>query len=638
MNLPKILLHGNSPQVRTGYGVQIALLAERLADAGYEVAVSSTYGNPQACGMTTWTSPRGHKIPVYPSLFLASGDDVIMAHAKQFFGADEGWIIPCIDVWCLISPDLKHFNVASWAPVDHDPVPKMVLDYFDRTNSKCIAMSRHGLAEYEKAGLDPTFIPLAVDTQAFKPTFEVTVAGQTVDARTFMQLPHDAFVVGWVGMNKDPMCRKGWPEGMQAFAEFHRRHPNSILHIHSEKSGMGGGVDLVKLAEHCGIPEDALRFTNQYAYMIGFAPELLAAMYTSFDVLLSPSLGEGFCVPLIEAQACGVPVIATDFTAQKELVGAGWTVSGQRHWDANSSSWYQIVNVGQIVDALEQAYAADLDAMQADAVKFAADYDADTVFDTRWRPFLATLDTRPPADKPPMNKVAVLVPALNRPKNVRRLVDSFNATNDGTAYLYYVLDVDDAAQIEAVEAAGATWLPAERGTSFASKVNAGYQATTEDWLLLIGDDVEFTPGWLAAARKLSDRFDVIGTNDSQPGRVRNPKVASGKHADHFFVRRSYVDDVGSSLEGPGLVLAEAYFHFFGDVELIQLARARGVFTPCLDSVVIHHHPGYDGREDLRHADPTYMKAVDYSAMDEITFRRRASLIEQHRVVKKDIWA
>jgi hypothetical protein len=72
--------------------------------------------------------------------------------------------------------------------------------------------------------------------------------------------------------------------------------------------------------------------------------------------------------------------------------------------------------------------------------------------------------------------------------------------------------------------------------------------------------------------------------------------------------------------------------------MIQLAKARGVFTPCLESVVIHHHPGYDGREDLRANDPTYMKAVEFSEMDEIAFRRRAPLIEQHQTVRKDIWS
>ena len=635
----KFLLHSNAPTVKTGYGVQTALLADRLTLAGHEVAISATFGHAPGTGMGSWTTPHGHKVPVFPHFAQVSGSDVIVAHARHFFGNDEGWIIPLLDVWSLAEPELADLNVAAWAPVDHDPVPPIVTRFFDRTpGARCIAMSRHGQAEFLAAGIDAAYIPLAVDTKVYRPTYSVTVNGREVSAREYFDLPESAFVVGMVGMNKDPNDRKAMQEAFAAFALFAKDHPNAMLHVHSEPQGLAGGLNLPELAKAVGIHASRLKFTAEYAYLYGFEPEQMALMYTAFDVLLAPSVGEGFCVPLIEAQACGVPVIASDFTAQPELVGQGWQVTGQRWWDAASHSWYQRPNIASIVEALEQAYAAELANMQDACRQFAMQYDADYVFDTYWKPYLLTLDSTPPADKPPMVSVAVLVPALNRPANVPRLVDSFNATNDGTARLFYVCDADDTAQIAAVEAAGVVRLAATRGSSFACKINAGYEQTTDfDWVFLTGDDVEFTPGWIAAARQLSDRYDVIGTNDSEAGRVRNPKVARGTHADHFFVRRQYVEDVGASLEGPGVLAPEAYFHFFTDVEMIQLAKARGVFAPCLDSRVIHHHPGYDGREDLRAADKTYMHAIEFSESDATAFKRRAGLIDQHKVVRKDIW-
>lgn len=39
--------------------------------------------------------------------------------------------------------------------------------------------------------------------------------------------------------------------------------------------------------------------------------EELASVYTACDVMLHPYRGEGFCLPLLEARACGLPVIAT---------------------------------------------------------------------------------------------------------------------------------------------------------------------------------------------------------------------------------------------------------------------------------------------------------------------------------------
>ena len=640
----KLLIHSNGPTVKTGYGVQVQLLVDRLVAAGHEVAVSATYGQPSGCGMGTYVTPSGQSVPVYPNGIFVSGDDVICAHAQQFFGTDEGWIIPLLDVWSLKEPKLAQFNVAAWAPVDHDPVPKMVVDFFARTGARCVAMSKHGQEEFKAAGIDAAYIPLAVDTNVFKPTSSLPQkSGRPLSGREFLDVPEDAFLVGMVGMNKDPNSRKGWAEAFQAFATLLKSEPRAVLYVHTEKTGVQGGLNLPALAKAAGIPDGSIRFSNQYAYLIGFAPNMMALMYSTFDVLLAPSAGEGFCVPLVEAQACGTPVIASAFTAQTELVGAGWLVDGQRWWDDASGSWYFRADVDQVADALVKAAGLKTGErlkLSEDAVRFAGQYDADYVFNKHWAPYLASLDTRPAPVKPKMERVAVFVPAMARPQNVKRLVDSFNASNDGTANLYYICDEFDTEQIAAVEAAGAKWLPAKTGTSYASKNNHAFNETTEDWVFLSGDDVEFTPGWIQAARELSDRYDIIGTNDSEPGRVRNPRVAAGKHADHFFVRRQYVMDEGSSLEGPGILLPEAYYHFFVDVEVIGLAKARGVWTPCLESVVIHHHPGYDGREDLRAKDKAYMKAVEFSEMDQMSFKRRVGLIEMHRAphVKVDLWS
>jgi hypothetical protein len=129
---------------------------------------------------------------------------------------------------------------------------------------------------------------------------------------------------------------------------------------------------------------------------------------------------------------------------------------------------------------------------------------------------------------------------------------------------------------------------------------------------------------------LSDRYDVIGTNDSEVGRIRNPDVAAGRHADHFFVRRSYIDDDGASLDGPGTVISEAYGHWYSDKELVELAKARGVFGFAPECRIIHHHPGFDGNEAAREADPVYMKALESSEADRKTWMKRVPLIQALR--------
>lgn len=632
----RFLVHSNAPWVKTGYGVQTRYLVERLHDAGHEVAVSTTYGIQ---GEVMPWGPR--QIRCYPAGYEMNGVDVIHNHAMHWFDGDErnGWIIPLLDLWCLTpNTRLADFNIAGWCPVDHFPVPPDVLKFFHRNPDAIpIAMSRYGERQLAEAGLDPVYIPLAVDTGAYKPTPTLEVAGKTITGRELIgqddPIPEDAFLVGMVAMNKGwARDRKGFNEALRAFGQFWLHHQDAILYMHCDWPGGAEGIQLKELAIHASVPEHAIRWVDQYAYRMGFTPEMMAATYTAMDVLLAPSHGEGFCVPLVEAQACGTPVITTDFSTGPELCGAGWLAAGQLEWDPAQHSSYICPYTLDVIAKLEEAFNADREAMADQAVQFAAQYDADRVFQSHWLPFLAELEAPVEPlvlEREPMESVAVIVPAM-REANLPRLIDSFDATSDGTADLIVIQDDGDNPTV--YRSGNLTKFASGKTTStYAEKVNLAAAVGDElsgsphDWLLLVGDDVEFKPGWIEAARKLSTEFDVIGTNDSSNG-VKNPDVASGRHADHFFVRRSYIDTYGACLDGPGVLAPECYGHWYVDKEMIELAKARGVFTPCLESVIEHHHPGYAGREDLRAADPVYVKAQESAEADRQTFMSRLPLI------------
>jgi glycosyltransferase involved in cell wall biosynthesis len=130
--------------------------------------------------------------------------------------------------------------------------------------------------------------------------------------------------------------------------------------------------------------------------------DVVAHLYPAFDVLLNPSMGEGFGIPILEAQACGVPVIASDHSAMAELAQAGWLVSGDRWWDALQESFMICPAVGSIVAALEAAYERREDQELRDfAVEFARQYDADRVAIEYWEPALELLGR--PREVAPLN-------------------------------------------------------------------------------------------------------------------------------------------------------------------------------------------------------------------------------------------
>jgi glycosyltransferase involved in cell wall biosynthesis len=379
----KILLHSNAPWAGSGYGGQTALFAERFARAGHDVAISTNWGL-QGQGLN-WGDTK-----VYPG-DNAWGNRTLPIIAAHHAGgqASACQVITLLDVHVMKQARLADLQLAAWVPVDHQPCPKRVHDFFLRTQATPIAMSRFGEDALTKVGLKPHYVPHGVDCTVFQDT------GARAEARDKMQLPPDAFVVGMVARNQggaDSWCRKAFPQVFAAFAAFHQRHNDAMLYLHTDMFGFEQGINLFAMATAYGIPPDAYSWTHQGDHELGLvAPDELARMYSAFDVLANPSLGEGFGIPIVEAQACGTPVIVTDHTAMPELCGSGWIVGGQRVYDATQGAFWRVPSEAEILDAMEQAYDKAA-GMRERARAFAVAYDADLVMADYWVPVLAALE------------------------------------------------------------------------------------------------------------------------------------------------------------------------------------------------------------------------------------------------------
>lgn len=78
--------------------------------------------------------------------------------------------------------------------------------------------------------------------------------------------------------------------------------------------------------------ENRILFTGMKAFK-GFDWDKMIEVYNLMDVFLLSTSGEGFGIPIIEAMACEVPVLATSYTTTPELVertgaGLGINLSG----------------------------------------------------------------------------------------------------------------------------------------------------------------------------------------------------------------------------------------------------------------------------------------------------------------------
>jgi hypothetical protein len=377
-----IVWASNSPAVGTGYGTQTKQVVERLHRDGHRVSIAANYGvEGQA---VDWNGVR-----VWPRGFAQHSEDVLPAYTKAWAHETNDpntWLFTLYDVWVYGSVLGKVDRIASWVPIDHMPVPERVLSFLSHPTVTPIAMSKFGRDMIEKAGLECLYVPHALDG-TYRPT--PTFRGRT--GREIIGVPEDAYLVTMAQANKGSSpSRKAWPENLLALAEFMARHDDVWAYLHTEDRGSMGGIDLHRLAEAVGLPKERTRFADQFALRMNVPAEMVAAIYTGTDVLLGCSMGEGFGLTPLEAQATGTPVIVSNWTAQPELVGDGWCVDGQPYWNSPMGAWWLMPHVKLITDALEQTYARGH--YRSDkAIEFAKGYDADLVYADYWKPALKVL-------------------------------------------------------------------------------------------------------------------------------------------------------------------------------------------------------------------------------------------------------
>ena len=130
------------------------------------------------------------------------------------------------------------------------------------------------------------------------------------DAELTRLLPADSKDAAWLLNVGSTMPRKRLDILIQVFAAVRRQVPNARL------LRVGGRFTAAQqeLASGLGVESAIVQAPP-------LSRDLLAAAYRHAHLLLHPSEAEGFGLPLIEAMACGCPVIASDLPVLREVGG-----------------------------------------------------------------------------------------------------------------------------------------------------------------------------------------------------------------------------------------------------------------------------------------------------------------------------
>jgi glycosyltransferase involved in cell wall biosynthesis len=149
-------------------------------------------------------------------------------------------------------------------------------------------------------------IPLGVDTELYKPM-------PKLDARRAIGLPpsvQNAYIVGVIARNQP---RKRLDLTVRHFAEWVKscRVTNAYLYVQTAATEEAA-YDVTDLMRYEGLSNRLILFTQQaYKYV---EEVKMPYIYSALDCYFTTTQGEGWCLPAMEAMACGVPVIAPDWS------------------------------------------------------------------------------------------------------------------------------------------------------------------------------------------------------------------------------------------------------------------------------------------------------------------------------------
>ena len=224
---------------------------------------------------------------------------------------------------------------------------------------------------------------LTVTGVALRPVFEDKLAEKATNDTT--RGNNDALRILFVG-GGDP--RKNLETVADAFGKLSGRSPRPILEI------VGNYPKAIRRRIMARSPAAAAMIFHDR-----LSDEELADCYTRATLTVVASRAEGFSMPVIEAMACGCPVIASDIPAHRELV-------------TNSAARFDAGDVSGLAELIGQLLAdpAARAVVCAEQQPVAERFTAAAVGDRTWRAIEAATGRHQPRPAPAVPRIAFVTP------------------------------------------------------------------------------------------------------------------------------------------------------------------------------------------------------------------------------------
>ena len=284
-----LLASGLSISKPNSFSRQLDLLGNELTRRGHSIIVTGRTTQPDSGDMPMPREQRRFDVPDY--------SDVTYSRLKAELGISRCVLIGYPDQFPFLAHHKMPGSVFFWYQCSR-PVLPSGLD-----GATPIPLTRKTREFLNSAGcrrIGPV-VPHGIDTELFKP------AAGTQPLPLESGIP----VICSVGANS---TRKRFDLLLESFSHLLASEPDARLMIKTDSGSKPGGFHLRRMAEELGV-------LSRLTLIEGELPdEEMVGFYRKADCYVHTAEWEGFGIPVIEAMACGIPVVTHQVQGPGETV------------------------------------------------------------------------------------------------------------------------------------------------------------------------------------------------------------------------------------------------------------------------------------------------------------------------------
>jgi len=179
------------------------------------------------------------------------------------------------------------------------------------------------------------------------PDERISVVYEGIDHRLFQPVSHRIYNHPYILFVGAEHPRKNFTTLLKAFSRL-KREPR-LKELKLVKVGNAGGQEVDFRRQTMGVVE-SLHLSREVIFT-DFVPETdLPAYYSGAEVFVLPSLYEGFGFPVLEAMACGCPVITSNTSSLPEVVGEAGIMVDPSATDSLAQAMWRVLTDSELRD------------------------------------------------------------------------------------------------------------------------------------------------------------------------------------------------------------------------------------------------------------------------------------------------